>query len=90
MPVQEWLPFSEAEVRVIRLMLDSPPLSRDQLARALDESTEGRFKGIIANLVSRHVLLLTAEGYLLNVAEDKKPTLRDWLVLQSGDRKPPA
>jgi predicted ArsR family transcriptional regulator len=79
MPVEEWSPFSETEARVIRLLLDSPPLSRDQIARALDESPDGRLKGIMATLVARDVVLVKSEGYSLNCSEEKKAGVRAWL-----------
>jgi hypothetical protein len=91
MPVPEWLPFSETEARVIRLLLDSTPLSRDQIARALDESPDGRLKGIMATLVARDVVNVKADGYALNCSEDKKPVVRALLDTRfplKGDRPP--
>lgn len=79
MPSSDWLPFAQTELRIIRLLVGKQAMSREQIASALDESPEGRLKGILAILGSRKVVLVTADGYQLNATTEERPAIREWL-----------
>jgi hypothetical protein len=79
MPEADWLPFSETEIKVLRLLTEHAALSREGIATALDESVDGRLRGILATLVARHVLAVTSDGYRLNVADDRRTGIRVYL-----------
>jgi hypothetical protein len=79
MPWPDWLPFSTTELRIVGLMLSRQALSREQIASALDETVDGRIKGVLASLVSRKVLLVTGDGYQLNAPADARPALKEWV-----------
>ena len=80
MPREDWLLFSSTELRVLRVLVDRPALSREQIASALDESAEGRLKGVLAALGARKVILVTADGYQLNAPTESRAVLRTWLA----------
>ncbi len=80
MPDAGWLPFSPTEFRVIRLLLDKGALSREEVARNLDESPDGRIKGIMATLTARRIVAVTPEGYRLNMPEANRPAVSSWLA----------
>jgi hypothetical protein len=77
-----WHVFSATEEKVVALLLEKgKPMSREQIASALDESADGRIRGIMATLVSRAVCNVTADGYRLNVNTDAdRETLRRLLA----------
>jgi hypothetical protein len=79
MALSDWLLFSPTELRVIRLLYERGPLTRDALCQKLDESPDGRLKGILATLVGRHVLLVTGDGYALNGPPEYRERVRAWL-----------
>lgn len=79
LPLADWLPFSPTEFRVLRLLWEKGPLVREELCRKLDESPDGRIKGVLATLVGRHVLLVTSEGYALNCPPDYRERVKAWL-----------
>lgn len=90
MPAESWLPFSQTEQKVLRLLLDSGPLSREEIATRLNESVDGRIKGILATLVGRHVLLTTQDGYCLNIKSEDADRIRQFLDgLERGESPPP-
>jgi hypothetical protein len=74
----DWLFFSPAEERIVRLLLDHDALSREQIAAKLDESETGRIRGLLACLVARRVLAAGADGYRLNTDAAKRAELRAW------------
>ena len=80
MPDNGWLPFSPTEFKVIRLLLERGPLSRDEVAKHLEESPDGRIKGVMATLVARRVVAVTTEGYRLNVGEQNRAVVASWLA----------
>jgi len=79
LPQEEWLPFSQTETRVLELLLRSQAMSREEIATALDESIDGRLKGVLATLTGRRVLLTTTSGYTVNAPEGRRLALRRWL-----------
>jgi hypothetical protein len=79
MPVRGWLPFSKTERRVLVLLLQKGALSREQIATELDESVEGRLRGILATLVARMVLMVTTDGYQVNVSTGQRQHLLGWV-----------
>jgi hypothetical protein len=80
LPSAEWLPFSPTEKRVVMLLIGSQALSRDDIAQKLDESPDGRIKGILATLVARKVILVTPDGYQVNAPEGKRKALKEWFA----------
>ena len=74
-----WLMFAELERRVLLALLSDGALSREQLAGKLEESADGRLRGILANLTARKVLMVTADGYAVNAAGEEREGVRGWL-----------
>lgn len=83
---ENWLPFSHTEVRVLLLLLRRRcPLSREQIATALDESVDGRLRGVLAALNNRRALMIGSEGYQVNAHADEVPALLRLLELSEGE-----
>lgn len=75
----DWSFFNALEERIVRLLLDGP-LSREEIARKLDESADGKVKPTLAGLASRRVLRTTADGYAVNAIGERLTELRSWLA----------
>lgn len=86
-----WRLFSATEERVLALFLKHRALVRERLCQLLDESPDGRMKGILATLVGRKVLLVTGEGYQINLPDDRLDELKRLLVepLETVPAAPP-
>jgi len=85
LPIPAWLPFSHTEQRVLVLLLSEGAKSREQIALALDESIDGRLRGILAGLHARRVLHIGDDGYAINAPESTRPALRRWLDTVAGE-----
>jgi hypothetical protein len=75
----DWKWFAPMEEKIVRLLLDGASLSREEIADKIDESPDGKIKGVLAELVERHVLSVQREGYRLNCSEEARPALKEWL-----------
>lgn len=78
--MSDWMFFSPTEVRIVELLVEGKALSRDEIARKLDESVDGRIRGILATLVARRVLANGPEGYYLHAPDEKRALIRNWLA----------
>lgn len=84
------LVVGDADVTIrMRPELKRRALSREEVARLLDESPEGRIKGILATMVSRRVLAVTGDGYQLNLDVAQVGQVRELLGRLEGVEQPP-
>lgn len=74
-----WCLFSPTEVKVLRYLLAHGATSREDLAVGLEESVDGRLRGIAATLVARKILLVTQSGYAVNAPDESLTGLVSWL-----------
>lgn len=77
--VSNWRQFSRSELAILRLLLDGKARSREEIARELNESPDGKIKSTLATLADRECLLITQDGYKANLAEDELEAARKWL-----------
>jgi len=74
--LSNWLLFTKAELAILRLLADGRARSREEIARELGESPEGKLKGLLANLGDRLCITVRPDGYRINAHDDELPELR--------------
>jgi hypothetical protein len=87
LPFPGWLAVSATEEAVLKLLLEKTALSREQIALALDESVDGRLRGVLATLHARKILAIGDNGYELAIPARGKERLRKWLAVLESDRR---
>src|SRR5262245_53158743 len=70
-----WRAFSPEERQILSALLEHEPQTPAELAGRLHERTVERVKGLLANLVKRQVLKVSAAGYALDVTTGERATL---------------
>lgn len=80
----DWLDFSEFECQILLPLCERGPLTARAIGAALDRSPDGTLKEILANLVSRKVLVTGQDGYTFNGSAAQKAELHAKLKTQCG------
>jgi hypothetical protein len=73
--------FSEIETRVLLQIGDTPALSREEIARRIKVTPDGRLRGILSTLGQRGVLQVTNDGYRLACAPSAREGFKAALLV---------
>lgn len=87
MLLRDWLAFSAAEQGVLKILVRGVARTREQLAREMEESADGKLKILLANLVLRKVIIVTDDGYAVNAPASKLPGLRTWFEAEQVEEE---